>query len=129
MDTRRVRKKKRTAIHRYLFNLFISDNIVRLWKTDNHRHFIKKPKQICLQQMLTLLSYKEFQIVRPKNVDLAKMSITVHCSSSSSLMWLAPRALQVNIAAEIHIVLTLVLFQSHYISERCMMKPFQCRDH
>lgn len=30
------------------------------------KQMIKKPKQICLQQMLTLLSYKEFQIVRPK---------------------------------------------------------------
>lgn len=66
--------------------------------------------------MLTLLPYKEFQIIRPKNVDLAKMSITVNCSSSSNLMWLALGALGVNIAAEIHIVLTLVLFQSHSIS-------------
>lgn len=49
-----------------------------------------------------------------KNVDLAKMTVIVNCSSSPN--WMASTAVRVNAEAEINIMLTLVLFQKHSYS-------------
>lgn len=49
-----------------------------------------------------------------KNVDLAKMTVTVNCSSSPN--WMAPLAVWVSTEAEINIMLTMILFQKHFSS-------------
>lgn len=49
-----------------------------------------------------------------KNVDLAKMTATVNCSSSPN--WMVPMAVPVNTEAEINIMLTSVLLQKHFYS-------------
>lgn len=62
-----------------------------------------------------------------KNVDLAKMRVTVNCSSSPN--WMVSVAVWVNTEVQINIMLTSVLFWKHSISDICKRKLFQGRDH